>query len=73
MNRYINETVGEIMTNLSISKTDNNTYLVRGDSKRFGKNAILFESYKKSDCKAYVKRIGETEKDMTLCCSTLCT
>lgn len=42
------------MTNFNISKTDNNTYVVRGDSERFGKNAILFESYKKSDCDKYV-------------------
>lgn len=61
-------TRAEVTTNFTISKSDNNTYLVRGDSERFGKNAILFESFKKSECEAYVGRNGGTPTDKTMSC-----
>ncbi len=57
------------MKNFTISKCPTkDTYLVRGDSERFGKNAILFESYKKTDCEAYVERKGGTAKNKTMTC-----
>lgn len=37
-------------SNFKIEKTDNNTYVVRADSDRFGKQAIVFESYSHREC-----------------------
>ena len=36
--------------NFRIYKTENNTYIVKADSKRFGKQAIVFESFKLREC-----------------------
>ena len=40
--------------NFRIYNTDNNTFVVRADSKRFGKQAIVFESYKVKDCVRWI-------------------
>lgn len=49
--------------NLHVEKTAQGTYVVRGDSTRFGEDVILYESYKKSDCDAWVEK--ETKKSKT--------
>ena len=36
--------------NFQIFKTEQNTFVVRADSKRFGKQAIVFESYNTKEC-----------------------
>lgn len=43
------------MKNINIEKTVNNTYVVKADTDRFGKQEILFESYKINDCLNYLK------------------
>ncbi len=43
------------MKNIKIEKTNNNTYVVKADTERFGKNEIMFESYKINDCIKYLK------------------
>lgn len=42
------------MKNFQIFLTDNNTYVLRADSKRFGKNVIVFESYNRKDVVRYM-------------------
>lgn len=56
------------MTNFTIDESNNNTYIVCGDSERFGKGAILFESFKKAECEAYVERNGGKAKNHTMSC-----
>lgn|GEM_PF-4474032 len=46
------------MTNFNITATDNKTYIVKADSDRFGKQAIVFESYKYGECAEYVNNHG---------------
>ena len=46
------------MKNVKIEATNNNTYVVRADTKRFGKNQIMFESYSKPECFEYVHQNG---------------
>lgn len=48
--------------NFRIYKTETGTYVLKADSKRFGKQAIIFEHY---DCNAVVKYMYEnyTNKD----------
>lgn len=36
--------------NFRIYATDNNTFIVKADSERFGKQAIVYESYNVKDC-----------------------
>ena len=36
--------------NFHIFKTENNTFILKADSKRFGKQAIVFESYDVKHC-----------------------
>lgn len=43
-------------TNFRIEPTSNNTYLVYSDSERFGKDAIVFESWNRDDCVDYVSK-----------------
>lgn len=43
------------MKNIKIEKTTNNTYVVKADTERFGKQRIIFESYKINDCINYLK------------------
>jgi hypothetical protein len=41
--------------NFQIYKTDTNTFVVKADSKRFGKQAIVFESYNAKDCWKWIQ------------------
>lgn len=41
-------------SNFQIEKTSNNTYVVRSDSERFGKNEITYESPNREDCLEYI-------------------
>lgn len=34
------------------------TYLVIADTNRFGKDAVMFESYKRAECIAYIEKLG---------------
>lgn len=43
------------MKNIKIEKTMNNTYVVKADTERFGKQRIIFESYRINDCVKYLK------------------
>jgi len=58
--------------NFRVFITPNNTYIVRADSKRFGKQAIVFESY---DIKHCIKWIYEnyTNKDGKVITNSRCT
>lgn len=42
------------MENITIEKTDNMTYAVYADTKRFGKHEMMFESYRLSECKEWL-------------------
>ena len=44
------------MENISIVVTDNNTITVRADSKRYGKNAVMYEDHKFMRCFDYIRR-----------------
>lgn len=46
------------MRNFKIEITNNNTFVIRADSARFGKNQIMFESYKKSECYEWAAQHG---------------
>lgn len=46
------------MKDVRIVATDNRTYLVRATTRRFGEDAVLFESWKWSDCLDYLRRNG---------------
>ena len=41
-------------SNFKIYKSETGTFIVRADSKRFGKQAIVFESYNTKDCWKWV-------------------
>lgn len=43
------------MKNFKMEKTSTGTWVVRADSKRFGRKAIVFESYKMMECVAWIK------------------
>lgn len=45
------------MENFRIETTNNNTILVKADSKRFGKDAILYEDRVFMRCFDYIRRI----------------
>lgn len=48
--------------NFRIEETSHHTYIVRSDSERFGKDAIVYESWKRNDCVDYVgSHRGKTE------------
>lgn len=48
--------------NITIEKSElSDTYLVKGDSKRFGEGAILHENYSLNGCIAFAKKQGFTE------------
>lgn len=49
------------MKNIHIAVTDNNTILVKADTERFGKNAIMFEGRTFMECFDYIRR--ETGKN----------
>lgn len=40
--------------NFRIYKTENNAFVVKADSKRFGKQAIVFESYNVVECNTWI-------------------
>ncbi len=42
------------MKNIIIEKTGNGTYVVKADTERFGKQEIMFESYRKAECVQYI-------------------
>ncbi len=44
------------MRNIIVEKTSNNTYVVKADTERFGKQEIMFESYCKVECVRYIIR-----------------
>ena len=44
------------MENIRIVVTDNNTITVRADTKRFGKDAIMYEDHKFMNCFDYIRR-----------------
>ena len=46
------------MKDVRIVATDNRTYLVRATTRRFGEDAVLFESWKWGDCLDYLRRFG---------------
>lgn len=47
------------MKNIKIKKTSNNTYVVKADTEKFGKQTTMFESYKINDCIKYLKSFEE--------------
>lgn len=49
------------VSNSRVERTDNNTWIVRGDSDRFGKDAILYESYAKNQAEAYAEKLKAQE------------
>ena len=49
-------------TNFRIYKTETGTFVVRADSKRFGRQAIVFESYNTKDCWKWIQE-NYTNKD----------
>lgn len=48
------------MKNITIAVTDNRTIVVKADTERFGKGAILYEGYTFMQCCEYVRRICRT-------------
>lgn len=44
------------MENIRIAVTSNKTIIVKADSERFGKDAIMFESTKFMECFDYIRR-----------------
>lgn len=46
------------MKDVKIIATDNRTYLVKATTRRFGKDAVLFESWNYNDCLNYLRRYG---------------
>lgn len=44
------------MENIRISVTDNHTIVVKADTKRFGKDAIMYEGINFMECFDYVRR-----------------
>ena len=46
------------MKNVRIKKHSNGTWIVIADTERFGKNEIMYESYRKEDCVNYLRREG---------------
>lgn len=42
------------MKNIRIEKTSNGTYIVKADTKRFGEQEIMFESFSKDECVQYI-------------------
>lgn len=49
------------MENIRIVATENGTILVKADTVRFGKDAIMYEDHKFMNCFDYIRR--STEKD----------
>lgn len=45
------------MENIQIVVTDNRTIVVKADSKRFGKGAIMYEGHTFMSCCDYVRRV----------------
>ena len=45
------------MENIYISVTDNNSIIVKADTKRFGKNAIMYEDTTFMRCCDYIRRM----------------
>lgn len=42
--------------NTIIMKSDHRSFIVIGDTERFGKGVVLYESYKKADCLKYISK-----------------
>lgn len=47
------------MKNITIERTNNNTYVVYADTERFGKHEIMFEGISEEECKAFIKNVKE--------------
>lgn len=47
--------------NAHVEQTPQGTWVVRGDSERFGKNAILYEDYKKQRAVSYLHKLNKSE------------
>lgn len=45
-----------MLENVRIEATNNDTYVVYADTKRFGKNEVMFESYNKNECYEYIMK-----------------
>lgn len=43
--------------NIIIEPTDNNTWVVKADSQRFGVEAIMFESFRYKEASAYARKL----------------
>lgn len=50
------------MKNFKLEKTLTGTWVVKADSQRFGQQAIVFESYKMSECVAWIKEKEEKKE-----------
>lgn len=46
------------MKNVRIERTANETFVVRYDTDRFGKDEIMFESFLREDCERYILRMA---------------
>lgn len=44
------------MKNIVIEKSENGTYIVKADTERFGAQAVMFESFDRSECARYIIR-----------------
>ena len=49
------------MKNMRIIVTDNRTIVVKADTKRYGKDAIMFEGYTFMQCCDYIRRVCNTD------------
>ena len=47
--------------NAHVEQTPQGTWVVKGDSERFGKNAILFEHYSKKGAERYLHKLNKSE------------
>lgn len=49
------------MDNIRIMVTDNRTIIVKADTKRYGKDAIMFEGHTFMSCCDYIRRTEHTD------------
>lgn len=54
------------MMNVTIEKSNNNTYLVYADTERWGEHEIMFESYSREECITWLKANGWEEEEQTV-------
>lgn len=58
---YNNSLDSSTVQNAYIEQTPQGTWIVRGDSERFGKNAILYEDHKKQKAASYLHKLNKSE------------